>query len=259
MASTAASAADALARARAAGQRAVLVAVAGPAEADAPASGTVVVTEDGQRRGGGLGAESLDAAAAALADDALGDPAVRRRVVTHPEAPGTEVELLAEVHEPEPAVMVLGATDAGLALVRLVRALPELATLLAPGGAVDVPVGTEVRADQPARVLLAAPPGPGDAVICADPQATWVLEALRVALASDAGYVGVLADEAGARVLRRRLADAEVPPERLQRLHCPAGRPLDTAVPGEVALAALAEAVEARRGGAGATRGGAGR
>lgn len=258
MASTAASAADALARARAAGQRAVLVTVAAPVEGE-DVSGTLVVTEDGRRRGGGLGVEDLDAAAAALAEDALTDAAVRRRVVTHPEAPGTDVELVAEVHEPEPATMVLGATEAGLALVRLVRALPARATLLAPGGAVDVPVGTEVRADQPARVLLAAPPGPADAVVCADPDATWVPEALRVALASDASYVGALADEAASRRLRRQLTDAEVPPERLQRLHCPAGRPLDTAVPGEVALAALAEAVEARRGGAGAPRGGAGR
>lgn len=258
MSSPAASAADALARARAAGQRAVLVTIAAPAAGEG-VSGTVVVTEEGRRAGGGLGVESLDAAAAALAGDALADPAVRRRVVPHPEAPETDVELVAEVHEPEPATTVLGATEAGLALVRLVRALPSLATLLAPGGAVDVPVGTEVRADQPARVLLAAPPGPADAVVCADPDATWALEALRVALASDASYVGALADEAGARRLRRQLTDAGVPPERLQRLHCPAGRPLDTAVAGEVALAALAEAVEARRDAPGATRGGAGR
>lgn len=248
MTASAASAADALARARAAGQRAVLITVVEPADAGTSAGPTIVITEDGDRQGGSLGAADLDAAAAALASDALGNLTVRRRVVAHPAEPDTEVELVAEVHEPEPTVMVLGATDAGLALVRLVRALPERATLLAPGGAVDVPGGTEVRADQPPRVLLAAPPGPADVVMCADPDAAWALEALRVALASDAGYVGTLVDAAGAHVLRRRLADAEVPPDRLQRLHCPAGRPLDAADPGEVALAALAEAVAVRRG-----------
>lgn len=247
MAWTAASTADALARARAGGQRAVLITVAGPADTAAPVGRALVVTEDGQQRGGGLGADALDAAGAVLASEAFHDATVQRRVVPHPAAPDTGVELVAEVHEPEPAVMVLGATEAGLALVRLVRALPRRATLLAPGGTVDVPGGTEVRADQPPRVLLAAPPGPADAVVCADPHASWAVEALRVALASDAGYVGVVADEAGARLLRRRLADAEVPPERLQRLHCPAGRALDAADPGEAALAALAEAVAARR------------
>lgn len=258
MASTGASAADALARARAGGERAVLITVAGPSDTDAPTGRALVVTEGGERRGGGLGAEELDAAAAALAREALSGTGVLRRPVTHPAEPDADIELVAEVHEPEPAVMVLGATEAGLALVRLVRALPARATLLAPGGAVDVPGGTEVRADQPPRVLLAAPPGPGDAVICADPAASWALEALRVALASDAGYAGAVADEAGARVLRRRLTDAEVPPERLQRLHCPAGRALGTAEPGEVALAALAEAVAVRRGAADPSAGGRG-
>lgn len=258
MASTAASVADALARARAAGQRAVLVTVAGPADAAAPTGSALVVTEDGERRGGGLGAADLDAAAAALAGDALRDSTVRRRLVPDPAEPGTDVELVAEVHEPEPAVMVLGGTETGLALVRLARALPTPTTLLAPGGAVDVPGGTEVRADQPGRVLLAAPPGPADAVLCADPHATWTLEAVRVALASDAGYVGAVAEEGGARVLRRRLADADVPPERLHRLHCPAGLALDAAEPGEVALAALAEAVAVRRDAADAARGGEG-
>lgn len=253
MASSAVSATDALERARAAGRRAVLVTLAAGARAkpDAGAgSGTgtaIVVGDDGQRWGGTLGVEELDDAAGELASTALSGGATRRRQVPDPADPATSVELVAEVHEPRPTVWVLGATEVGRALVRLVRALPGEVTLVAPGGAVDVPGGAAVRADQPPRVLLAAPPGPADAVVLCDARAGWALESLRVALATGAAYVGAAADDAQARLLHRHLSDAGVPEAHLAALRCPAGWPLDAAEPGEVALAALHEAVAARR------------
>lgn len=253
MTADAVSAADALARARAAGERAVLVTVAGstaaPGEDAATRAGSaVVVGEDRQRRGGTLGSGALDEAAAALAAEALGGAAARRRTVTDPADPQGQVELVAEVHEPAASLVVLGTSDVARALVRLARAVPLHAALISPGGAVDVPRGTEVRADEPQRVLLAAPPGRADAVVCADPGAAWALEALRIALASDAAYVGAVAEGAEAVRLRRQLGDAGVAPALVERLRCPAGRPAEPEDdPGEVALAALAEAVEARR------------
>lgn len=239
---------DALARLRAAGERAVLVTTAGDDQRGPRRPGVVVVGPDGRPRAGSLGHEQLDAAATALGEAALADPSARRRVIDHPAQPDSTVELVAEVYEPEPAVLVLGATEVGRALVRLSRALPERVTLLAPGGAVDVPGGAEVRADDPARVLLAAPPGRHDAVLLCDLGAAWSLESLRVALASDAVYVGAIADDGEARRLRRTLVDAGVDAERLTRLYAPAGLASDAAEPGHVALAALAEAVGARRG-----------
>lgn len=249
MASTAASAADALARARASGQRAVLVTRADAGGHGASAGDAVVVGDDERVLGGTLGAEALDEAAGELATRALGGAANPRRTVPDPSDPSASVELVAEVHEPRPSVWVFGATDVGRALVRLVRALPGDVTLVAPGGAVDVPSGAHVRADEPPRVLLAAPPGPADAVVVCDVDAGWALESLRVALASDAPYVGAVTDEAGARLLHRRLADAGVPSAHLAALRCPAG-PAPEAEPGEVALEVLHEAVTARRGGA---------
>lgn len=248
MASTASSAADALNRARAAGRTAVLVTLADPHSHGVEPGAAIVMGDDARPLGGTLGTDELDAAAGELARAVLDEAGAPRRAVPDPTGTVASVELVAEIHEPRPAVWVLGATEAGRALVRLVRALPAEATLVAPGGAVDVPGGTEVRADQPPRLLLAAPPGPGDAVVLCDARAGWALESLRVALASDAVYVGAIADQAQARLLHRHLADAGVPASHLPRLCCPAGRPLDAAEPGEVALGALDEAVAARRG-----------
>lgn len=235
---------DALSRLRAAGQRAVLVTVT----VDGVRPGVVVTGPDGRPQAATVRDPALRDAAVALARSALADPAERVRRIEHPDRPGAEAELVAEVCDPEPAVLVLGATDTARALVRLVRALPARATLLSPGGAVDVPGGAEVRADDPARVLLAAPPGPDDVVVVCDVAAAWALEAIRVALASEAVFVGAVADDAAAVTLRRTLTDAGVPGGRLARLHAPVGVPADAAEPGEVALAALAAAVAARRG-----------
>ena len=121
-------------------------------------------------------------------------------------------------------------------------------TLIAPGGTTDVPGGVEVRADDPERFLLAAPPGIADAVLLADHDAGYVDEVLRVALASDAAFVGMLGSRRHAPGAVRRLRAAGTPEGHIARLRAPVGLDIGGRSPEEIALSILAEVVAVEHG-----------
>lgn len=250
---------DALARARAAGRRAALVTVVRADAGAAVDAGARLVVDESGERAGELGDPRAEDAAVELARAALAGHAGASRRVDVAGDPSGDVELTVEVHEPQPAVLVLGSTAPAYALAAVAAAADHRTLLVAVGGAVGLPPQVEVRADEPARLLLAAPPGPGDAVFVADSGASWAVEALRVALASEAAYVGLVAADDASRQLRRRLLDAGVPEGHLERLHAPAGvDAAEAGSPGEAAVAAVAEMQAQRRRQAGASRPGAG-
>lgn len=202
---------------------------------------------------GTLGCSEFDAAGVELARQALteGTP-IRRRLEFAEHGRERAIELFAEVHEPEPAVLVFGATPVARALTELVRFLGRRAVLVAPAGDASVAVGVEVKADDPGRYLLAAPPGTCDAVVVTDHDAVWVDEVLRIALASNCAYVGMLGSRRHAPVAVRRLRDAGVPEPHLARLRSPVGLDIGSRGPAEIALSIAAEIVAAERGREGA-------
>lgn len=243
---------DALARARARGRQVALVTVLA-VEGDAPShpGAKLVVGPEGVEAGT-LGCSEFDTVGAELATEALAGQGPLRRRFTFP-GHGEEraLELFAEVHDPEPAVLVLGSTPVARALTGLARAIGRRAVLVAPGGDAGVAAGVEVKADDPGRYLLAAPPGNRDALVVSDHDAPWVDEALRIALASDAGYVAMLGSRRHAPAAVRRLREAGVPDAHLTRLRSPAGLDIGSRSPGEIALSILAEIVAVERGRAG--------
>lgn len=247
---------DALARARGRGDRVVLVTVLA-VEGDAPShpGAKLVVGEDGVLAGT-LGCSEFDSAGVELAGEALGAAApVRRRLGFPGHGLERAIELFAEVHEPEPAVLVVGATPVGRAVADLSRMLGRRAVLVAPGGDTGVRGGVEVKADDPGRYLLAAPPGRGDAVVVSDHDAPYVDEVLRVALASDAFFVGMLGSRRHAPEAVRRLRDVGVPEAHLQRLHSPCGLDIGSRSAEEIALSIVAEIVAIERGRSGGRMG----
>ncbi|HVM19757.1 MAG TPA: XdhC family protein [Egibacteraceae bacterium] len=243
---------DALARARARGERVVLVTVVEVhGEAPSHPGAKLVVGDDGVLAGT-LGCSEYDAIGIALAAEALAGPAALRRRTGGPEAgdqPG--VELFAEVHEPEPAVLVIGSNPVARAVAALARTLGRRAVLISPGGDTDVAKGVEVKADDPERYLLAAPPGDADAVVISDHDASWVEAVLRVALASDARFVGMLGSRRHAPAVVRRLRDAGIPDAHLERLRTPCGLDIGSRTAEEIALSIVAEIVAIERGRAG--------
>jgi xanthine dehydrogenase accessory factor len=243
---------DALARARARGERTVLVTVLA-VDGDAPSRpGAKLVVGAGTVLAGSLGCSEFDAAGLELAAEALegGAPIRRHRSFAAEQAHGAEraLELFAEPQEPEPAVLVLGANPVARAIAALAVALGRRTVVVAPGGDAAVSGRVEVRADDPVRWLLAAPPGPRDALVVSDHDAPWAEEALRVALASDAAYVGMLGSRRHAPQVVRRLRAAGVPPVHVARLRSPVGLDIGGRTPEEIALSILAEVVAVEHG-----------
>lgn len=246
---------DALARARASGQRVVLVTVlAVDGEASSSPGAKLVVGDDGVLAGG-LGCSEFDAAGVDLAGEAVlgGGPLRVRRTFPPDEGDAVEraLELFAEVHVPEPALLVLGSTPVARAVADLAHRVGRRVVLIAPGGDTAVAAGVEVRADDPVRALLAAPPGPSDAVVLSEHESPWVGEAVRVALASDAAYVGLLGSRRHAPAVIRGLREAGVPEASLAKLRTPVGLDLGARSPDEIGLSIVAEVLAADRGRAG--------
>lgn len=245
---------DALARARARGQRVVLITVLEKtANASSTTGAKLVVGEDGPVAGS-LGCSEFDTAGVELAAEALqaGGP-LRRRVAFTGHGPDGRaeeraIEVFAEVHEPEAAVLVVGANPIGRAVAEQARLVGRRVTLVAPGGTTDVPHGVEVKADDPERYLLAAPPGPADAVLLSDHDAPYVDAVLRIALASEAPFVGMLGSRRHAPSAVRRLREAGVPEAHIARLRAPVGLDIGGRAPAEIALSIVAEVVAVANG-----------
>jgi len=72
-------------------------------------------------------------------------------------------------------------------------------------------------------------------------------EAARVALNSDASYVGLIASQRRFAAIQKTLRGQGVPEERVGALHRPKGLPGTTLLPSEIAFSALADLMEARR------------
>lgn len=246
---------DALARARARGQRVVLVTVL-QVEGEAPsfAGAKLVVGEDGILAGT-LGCSEYDTAGVQVAGEAFEAGAPVRRMVSEAGEGPRSIELFGEVHEPEPAVLVLGSNPVGRAIADLAHLLGRRAVLVARGGDTAVAAGVEVKADDPERYLLAGPPGAQDAVVVSDHDAPWVDAALRVALASDAFFVGMLGSRRHAPGAVRRLRAAGVPEAHLARLHTPCGLDIGSRTAEEIALSIVAEIVAVERGRSGGSLG----
>ncbi|HVL99031.1 MAG TPA: XdhC family protein [Egibacteraceae bacterium] len=240
---------DALSRARARGEPVVLVTVLA-VEGDAPTrSGAKLVVGPEGIVAGTLGCSEFDTAGVELAGEAIGqERPLRRRLDFPSHSRERAIELFAEPQRPEPAVLVIGANPVARSVAELARAVGRRAVLVAPGGDTAVRGGVEVHADDPERFLLAAPPGATDAVVVSDHDASWVDAVLRVALASDAFFVGMLGSRRHAPEVIRRMRDGGVPPANLARLRCPCGLDIGSRTPAEIGLSIVAEIVATARG-----------
>ena len=77
--------------------------------------------------------------------------------------------------------------------------------------------------------------------------------ALKVALDTPAGYIGAMGSRRTHEDRLERLVEAGVTPEQLQRLQSPIGLDLGARTPEETAISILAEIIQQRWGGSGAS------
>lgn len=224
--------------ARDAGDRVALITVLA-VEGEAPSRPglRLAVTDGGHVLAGTLGCSEFDTAGTELAGEILAETpgpaaAVRRRVgFGHGEE--RALELFAEVLEPAATVVVLADNPVGRAVVDFAMLLGRRTHLL------DHRI---IEAD-PMVWLRSNSLHHQDAVVLVDHDAPYVDEALRFALASRAGYVGILGNRRRAADTVRQLAESGVPEEQLWRLHTPVGLDIGGKAPSEIGLSIVAEIV----------------
>jgi xanthine dehydrogenase accessory factor len=223
--------------------RGALATVIGPEGQDAIGS-KLLVRDDGSTVGT-LGDDELDTAAREAGQELLW--AERSEVR---ELGGVEVFI--DVVAPPPRLLILGAVDYAAALCRLARAAGWRPYVCDP----RVAFATSERFPE-AEEVVAAWPDEAFARLGID-RATYITilthdpklddAALRIALRSEAAYVGAMGSRRAQARRRERLLEAGMSPDELDRLAAPIGLDLGATNPEETALSIMAEVVAVRNG-----------
>lgn len=214
----------------------------------------LVVRPDGCE--GTLGTPRLDDT---VREDALGLLAAGTTGFLHYGAEGERLgeglDVFVASYAPPAQMFVFGAIDFSAALVRVGKVLGYRVTVCdaRPIFATTkrFPDADEVVVDWPHRWLEKQEVDQRTviAVLTHDPK--FDVPALRVALASKAGYVGAMGSRRTHENRLERLREAGVTNEQLIRLHSPIGLDLGARTPEETAISIAAEIVQARWGGTG--------
>lgn len=209
--------------------------------------GKLLVLDDGSTDGT-LGDRSLDERFTAEARDALARGASRTLAVDGARA-------FVDVVAPPALLLVVGAGHVAMPLVTLARTLgyrtavvdgrPRFATRE------RFPDVDELRVGIPSEVVAGYPLVPSTALVLVAHDYKYDLPVLRHALASDAGYVGMLGSRRRGATILRMLAEEGVDEAALARVRVPIGLDLGARNAPEIALAILAEIQAVRGGGTG--------
>jgi xanthine dehydrogenase accessory factor len=225
------------------GGRAALATVVGPEDSSAVGR-KLLVTPDGSQSGT-LGEPALDVAAAELAAGLLW----AERSETH-ELDGADVFI--DVVAPAPRLLILGAVDYAAALCQLARAVGWRPYVCDPRQAFATP-----ERFPEAEEVICAWPDEAFARLRID-RATYIAilthdpklddAALRIALSSEAAYVGAMGSRLAQERRRQRLLESGMSESELERLAAPIGLDLGATSPEETALSIMAEVVAMRNG-----------
>ncbi len=153
------------------------------------------------------------------------------------------LEVYVEPVIPQPQLVVVGRSPAALALTRLASGLHWRTLAIDDGGNVETHDADAVMTsldldgvDERSFVVIAT-------------QGHYDEDALERALATPAGYIGLVASAKRAEAVLGYLRDRGVADEQLMRVHAPAGIDLGHIASDEIAVAILAEIVRLRAAG----------
>ncbi len=200
---------------------------------------------------GTLGCSEFDTAGAALAAELAsaavghagscrpgarsGSPAALRRRAVFGHGGQQVLDMFAERFEPSPGAIVAGDNPVG-------RSVAELAGL----------IGWRIRLIEaptdPVDDLTRQAPGPRDAVVVSDHDEPWAADVLKLALATDAFFVGMLGSSRHAPRVMDQLRAEGVPAERVADLRTPCGLDVGARTPAEIGLSIVAEMLAVERG-----------
>ena len=232
-----------LARLAAANGRGALATVVGP-EGHPQLGAKLLLREDGSTSEE-LGDSALDDAARASCEELMWAERSELRDLAG-------VQVFIDVVAPPPRLLILGAVDYAAALCRLARAAGWRPYVCDPRAA----FATRERFPDAEEVVVAWPDEAFGrlgidratyiAILTHDPKLDDA--ALRIALRSDAAFVGAMGSRRAQARRRERLVEAGMGYDELNRLAAPVGLDLGATSPEETALSIMAEVVAVRNG-----------
>ena len=221
----------------------------------------MLVRPEGRETAGSLGTPGLDRAVQRDARGELvaGRSGLRRysergEYSEQGEIRGQEVAVFVESFAPPPRMLIFGAVDFTSALARVAKVLGYRVTVCDARSVFATskrfPMADEVVVSWPDRLLgeVGEQLGPRDAVCVLTHDAKFDVPAITSALATDAGYIGVMGSRRTHDDRTGRLIDAGVTNEQLARLRSPIGLDIGAATPEETAVSIVSEIIALRTG-----------
>jgi xanthine dehydrogenase accessory factor len=180
-----------------------------------------------------------------MTDPARGDPGVC----------GGQVEVYVEPLQPKPVLVVVGAGHVGKAVAHLAHWLgfrvavnddrPEFCTPQA------LPAGDDFYPAPMAELPQHMKITPWTFLVLTTRGVDVDLPGLPALLDSPAGYIGVIGSKRRWATTRKKLLEAGVPVEKIDRVRSPIGLELNAETPEEIAVSIMAEIIMLRNGGDG--------
>jgi xanthine dehydrogenase accessory factor len=162
------------------------------------------------------------------------------------------VEVFFEVHGPPPTLIIFGAGQVSIPLVKLAHNL-ELKTIVVDG---RPRFATKERFPEVDELIIGIPSeiaktfvySSSTFVVLTAHDYKYDLPVLKVVLPSDAGYVGLLGSKRRGHAIKEFLRDGGMDQTLLDRLHVPTGLDIGAESAAEIALSILAEAIAVKAG-----------
>lgn len=168
---------------------------------------------------------------------------------------GATLEIFIEPLRPEPRLVIAGSGYVAQALARLTAPLGWRVMLLDDRSefvrAATLPEGVSTSVGEVTELLAAQRPDPATALVIVTRGHRSDKDALRAALATNAGYVGMIGSPSKVRAIFQGLLRDGMAAATLERIYAPIGLDLRAETPDEIALSIAAELLMWRRGGTG--------
>lgn len=215
---------------------------------DGPNHGAKLLVLDSGKAEGTLGDPFLDRRFAAEARECIARGVSRTLFLEG-------VRCFVETLGPPSTLLVIGAGHVAMPLVSLARTL-GFRTVVVDGRArfatrERFPDADRLEVGIPSEVVKSLPLTQATALVLVAHDYKYDLPVLRQALASRAGYIGMLGSSRRGKAILDLLREEGVSEELLARIHVPIGLDLGARTAPEIALAILAEIVAAQHGGTG--------